>query len=151
MLAAFDVANDVCALDIGQSLRRQNQFHLHRSLLHKIDNHLGVLGRDRAGRDLRRVRLVIGLASVRQTVIRAANGTNQTGDCALSCRCARAVGAIDDRAHVQSRGKLYRSESDVDQQPDDGAAQRRPKPRPATIASNTTTTAAQPRRSSPPR
>ena len=78
MLAAFDIGDHVCAFHVGQCLRRQHQFHFYRALLHKIDNHLRVLRSDCAPRDLRRIVRVSRLTSMRDSIIRAANRSNQT-------------------------------------------------------------------------
>src|SRR5438132_1079678 len=76
MLAAFDVADYVRAFDVRQSLRREYQFHFHWALIYKIDNQVRVLGRNRAGRDFRRVIRVFCLPGVRDPIVRTTNGPN---------------------------------------------------------------------------
>ena len=71
MFAAFDVGDDVGAFDIRQSLRRQNQFHFHRSLADQIGNQIRIFCGDRAGRNFRRIIRVICLAGVRKPIVGA--------------------------------------------------------------------------------
>ena len=41
-IAAFDVTDHVCAFHVRQSLRRQNQFHFHRSLPDQAGNQIRI-------------------------------------------------------------------------------------------------------------
>ena len=87
ILAAFDVTDNVVTLDIRQLLRREDQFHFHRSLPDKIDNQICVFRRDCAGWNLRGIICVIGLPSVWKPIIGAADGTDQARNSTLSgCR-----------------------------------------------------------------
>src|SRR5437868_3733348 len=94
MFALLDVADYIRTFDVRQSLRREEQFHFDRPFLCKIDNQVGVFARDRARRNFRRVIGVFSLPSVRQTIIRAANRSNQTRSRALSRRRAWSIASI---------------------------------------------------------
>ena len=112
MFAPFDVADHVRAFDVRQSLRREHEFHFHRTLFHKIDNQVRVFARDRTGWNLRRITRVFSLTSMRQTKISATDRSNQTRDRALSRRRARSLAPIFNRftvrlAGVPLRGHLF--------------------------------------------
>ena len=71
--AAFDVTDDIIALDIGQLLRRENQFQFHRSLTDQIGDQIRILRRDGSGWNFWRIVRVICLSSMWKPVIGAAH------------------------------------------------------------------------------
>ena len=59
--------------DVGQSLRRQHQFHFHRALRNQIGNQIRIFGRHRAGRNFRRIFCVICHSSVWKPIVGSAD------------------------------------------------------------------------------
>src|SRR5437870_13014944 len=95
MFAAFDVPDDVVALEVGELLWRENQSHSHRSLSDQLRNQICILCGDCGCRNFWRIICVICLSSMWKPIIGATDRTNQASDSALSRRCARAVTAIN--------------------------------------------------------
>ena len=77
----------------------------------EIDNQIGVLGCNRACRNFRRVIGIFGLPGVRDPIILAANGPNQTSDRALSRRGAWTVASINNRFAVSFATTPFRRDS----------------------------------------
>ena len=95
ILAAFDVTDDVVTLDIRQLLRREDQFHFHRSLPDKIGDQICIFRRDCTGWNFRCIICVVGLASMWKPIIGAADRTDQARNSTLSRRRAWTIAPIN--------------------------------------------------------
>ena len=93
--AAANLADDVGRFDVGFEARLHPQPHANTPPAVGQPLHaLGVLGGDRRGRNPRRILRVGHVAGVRRAQADRANRANQRGDRPVTCRRARAAGAV---------------------------------------------------------
>src|SRR5882724_3018459 len=79
MFATLDVGDDIGAFDIGQCLWSENEVHACLSLRREVGDQSGIFRRDRRRWYFGNAILVIRLTGMRNTIVRSANRTNQTG------------------------------------------------------------------------
>src|SRR5882757_303742 len=100
MLAALDVGDDIGAFDIGQCLWGDNEVHARLPLRREVGDQIGIFCRDRRRWYFGNAVFVIGLTSMRNTIVRSADRTNQTGGRAEFLRRHRTVTSINLRLPV---------------------------------------------------
>src|SRR6266403_5391976 len=79
MLTALDVGDDICAFDIGQCLGGEKEVHARLPLRREVGDQIGIFRRDRRRWNFGNAVFVIRLTSMRNTIVRYADRTNQTG------------------------------------------------------------------------
>src|SRR6266576_7020670 len=95
MFAALDVGDDIGAFDIGQCLWSENEVHARLSLRREVSDQIGIFRRNRRRWNFGNAILVIRLTSMRNTIVRSADRTNQTGGRAEFRRRDRTVTSIN--------------------------------------------------------
>src|SRR2546430_15318826 len=94
MFAALDVGDDIGAFDLGQCLWSENEVHACLSLRREVGDQIGIFRRNRRRWNFGNAILVIRLTSMRNTIVRSADRTNQTGGRAEPPRGHRPITSI---------------------------------------------------------
>src|ERR1051325_5150468 len=108
MLGAFDVADDIEAGRIRQRLWSQDELHSHGSLRDERCDQIGVFGGNSARGNLRQIFFVIGVAGMRQAIIRASDRTNQASNGAETSGGGGSIASIFDGLAVGFSGPALR-------------------------------------------